>query len=135
MLFVLQRLSTKHQSNNPVISHSGFCISCKNSLMSSVQEKSRMPLSILLMMWLKTRRRSTCNLKRLNYWPALDKKEKSPEWMKYKANVFISSREPGVMERLKKQWDSMRERVSKLEIYYNKLKRPFFNITPEAASS
>ena len=66
-------------------------------------------------------------LKAFELLAALDRKEKSPEWMKHRVNLFLSSQSATIKERAEKQWDLMRERVWKLEIYTDKLKRPFFS--------
>ena len=71
-------------------------------------------------------------LKAFELLAALDRKEKSPEWMKYKVDLFLSSREASIKDRAEKQWDTMRERVCKLDLYYDKLKRQFLSIQSES---
>lgn len=68
-------------------------------------------------------------LKAFELLAALDRKEKSPEWLRYKVDSFLLEQDP----RAEKQWDLMRERVWKREMYYDKLKRQFFNAIPEPA--
>lgn len=70
-------------------------------------------------------------LKAFELLAALDRREKQPEWLKYKINAFLSSQPPNIKDRAEMQWDLMTERVFKMESYCEKLKRPYFNIRPQ----
>jgi uncharacterized membrane-anchored protein YjiN (DUF445 family) len=62
-------------------------------------------------------------LKAFELLAALDRKEKSPEWLKDKINRYFDSQHPTSRDRAEGQWYEMKERVLRMENHCERLRR------------
>jgi hypothetical protein len=71
----------------------------------------------------KTSTEEYLQLKAFELLAALDRKEKSPEWLKDKINRYFDSQHPTSRNRAEGQWYQMKERVFRMENHCERLRR------------